>query len=230
VLGYIAFKAVYHSQIFGLDSGGLTAFFGQLFVVFILCMLYNMYKKQEISNVFSTMFVLVYPVSMMVYMLALNYLPDDVRIMAILLTFLISSLTDVFAYLVGRTLKGPKLAPNISPNKTISGAVGGLMGAVIGAMIVLMLGALGLARVQLFGAYWIDSVPHLTVIALLGSVANQMGDLIASFIKRSCGYKDFGSLLPGHGGVLDRVDGMMLVAVVVFGYITIWGMVGVAVP
>lgn len=221
VLGYACFYLV-HNYI-GNFSGGITAFFGQLFAIFLLCIIYNMVsKKMAIKNVISTMFVLIYPVSLLVYLLALNYIGNNFQYTAITLVFLISCFTDVFAYLVGRTLKGPKLAPVVSPKKTISGAVGGLLGGLIGSSIVLIFMQFGLFKVVAFSDVFSINLLHLGVIGLFGSVVNQLGDLIASYVKRTCEIKDYSSLLPGHGGVIDRVDGMMLVAVFVYAYITVF--------
>jgi phosphatidate cytidylyltransferase len=107
--------------------------------------------------------------------------------------------TDSCAYLAGRGLGGPKLAPRISPGKTWSGLAGG------------MLGALGFAVV--FGIFLEAGQPLLLglVAALLALVA-QGGDLLKSAVKRRFGVKDFGRLIPGHGGVLDRIDGLMTAA------------------
>ena len=103
---------------------------------------------------------------------------------------------DTVAYLAGRSLGGRKLAPRISPNKTVSGAVSGLIGAAA-------IGALGF---QLFGlgSAWVGFV----VGSALG-IAGQVGDLGESFLKRQAGVKDSGTLIPGHGGLLDRIDALL---------------------
>jgi phosphatidate cytidylyltransferase len=108
-------------------------------------------------------------------------------------------MTDIGAYFVGRTLKGPKLAPAISPNKTWSGAVGGL---VIGT-------ATGLTWLMA-----IDLHPTLTVFgaSVLVSVLTEIGDLFESGLKRKFHVKDSGGLIPGHGGVMDRFDGLWAAA------------------
>lgn len=112
--------------------------------------------------------------------------------------FVIVWATDIGAYFVGRVVGGRKLAPSISPNKTIAGAVGGLIGAF----------ALG-------GAWaWIEQMPvQLLWLALPMSAAAQAGDLFESGLKRRAGIKDSGTWLPGHGGLLDRLDGLVPVAV-----------------
>ena len=107
--------------------------------------------------------------------------------------------TDSGAYLVGRKLGKRKLAPQISPNKTWEGSIGGTVVAVIVGIIFSMLGAInhGIAATILF--------------SLVLSIAGQMGDLIESALKRFYGVKDSGKILPGHGGILDRFDSLLLV-------------------
>lgn len=111
--------------------------------------------------------------------------------------------TDIGAYAVGRTLGGAKLAPRISPNKTWSGAIGGLASAIGGALLLgWLMAAVG----------WAREMPDLLVLLGLGaslSVISQGGDLVESMLKRAAGKKDSGTLIPGHGGVLDRLDGFI---------------------
>lgn len=112
--------------------------------------------------------------------------------------------TDIAAYFTGRTLGGPKLAPAISPNKTWSGAVGGLFGALIVAGIMLQVWP-GYANTA--GAF------RLAALALPLAILSILGDLYQSALKRQAGVKDSGNILPGHGGVMDRLDGLVPVAV-----------------
>jgi len=112
-----------------------------------------------------------------------------------ILLLLVVVASDVSAYTVGRIVGGPKLAPAISPKKTWSGAIGALSGSAAAAGI--------------FGA--VASLPILPMIgaALFVSIASQMGDLLESWAKRRAGVKDSGSIIPGHGGALDRLDGFL---------------------
>jgi phosphatidate cytidylyltransferase len=114
--------------------------------------------------------------------------------------FIVTWSTDIFAYFAGRAIGGPKLAPGISPNKTWAGLVGGMAGASFAGWAVAWYFELG--------------TPFLWIGATMGILA-QLGDLYESWEKRRAGIKDSGSLLPGHGGVLDRLDGMLAVAVAV---------------
>jgi phosphatidate cytidylyltransferase len=118
---------------------------------------------------------------------------------AIIFLFVIVWFTDITAYFVGRAVGGPKLMPRVSPNKTWSGAVGGTLAAVIGGVVV---------------AQWagIDGLVAAAVIALLLSVISQAGDLLESAIKRRFAAKDASQLIPGHGGLMDRLDGFVAAA------------------
>lgn len=114
--------------------------------------------------------------------------------------FIVTWATDIFAYFAGRSIGGPKLAPKISPNKTWAGLIGGMVGASFCGWAVAWYFQLG--------------TPFLWIGASMGLVA-QLGDLYESWEKRRAGIKDSGSLIPGHGGVLDRLDGLLAVAVAV---------------
>jgi phosphatidate cytidylyltransferase len=108
-------------------------------------------------------------------------------------------LTDIFAYAVGRALGGPLLWPRVSPHKTWAGTLGGLAGGVAGGTVVAY--ASGIGRLAVVG-----------VIALLLSVLAQAGDLFESAVKRRFGAKDASRLIPGHGGLMDRLDGFLVAA------------------
>ena len=126
-------------------------------------------------------------------------LPDG---RAWVLLFLVSIwMTDTAAFFIGSRVKGPKLWPAISPGKTISGSLGGLVGGVVGAVLI---GAILLARDASLGRF--------VLVGLVISLAGQLGDLVESAYKRSAGVKDSGNLLPGHGGVLDRIDSILFAA------------------
>lgn len=113
--------------------------------------------------------------------------------------------TDTFAYFIGRTLGRTPLAPTLSPGKTVEGAIGGLIGAV----------AVGVG----FGL-WIQ-LPwyHSLAVGLVAGLAGQIGDLFESALKREIGIKDFGQIMPGHGGILDRVDSLLFVIPLAYLYL-----------
>jgi phosphatidate cytidylyltransferase len=116
--------------------------------------------------------------------------------------------SDTCAYFVGHALGRRRLAPSISPGKTVEGALGGLVGGVVGAAVVwrLALQSIPLAHALLLGA----------VVAACG----MFGDLFESLLKRWAGIKDSGAVLPGHGGILDRIDGLLFGAPVLYYYFT----------
>lgn len=218
IFGYLAFFFIEKYADTGL---GIAGFFGVLVVLSAVCYLYCGCSKTKTSrNATSTVLCMIYPATILSYMLSLNYFAPSFRVSAILLVFIVSCLTDTLAYLVGSTLKGPKLCPKISPKKTVSGAIGGLVGGIGGAMIVYALAYNGVLHASLFTGGTIATVVHFIMLGLLGSVFDQVGDLVASHIKRKCGIKDYGSFMPGHGGVLDRVDGMMFVGVITYIYMS----------
>jgi phosphatidate cytidylyltransferase len=118
---------------------------------------------------------------------------------AILFLFAVVWATDIVAYFAGRALGGPKLWPTVSPKKTWSGAAGGTLGGI----------AAGVLAVKLMG---VSVAPMLIFVACFLSVMAQAGDLLESAVKRHFGAKDAGHLIPGHGGLMDRLDGFLTAA------------------
>jgi phosphatidate cytidylyltransferase len=119
---------------------------------------------------------------------------------AIVFLFAIVWATDIFAYFIGRAAGGPKLAPRFSPKKTWSGALGGTAAAVVVAIVIAKTAGL-------------SGLAPIAIIAVLLSIASQAGDLFESLLKRRFGAKDSGHLIPGHGGLMDRLDGFVAAAV-----------------
>ena len=122
----------------------------------------------------------------------------------VLLPFAPAFLSDVGAYFVGVTMGKHKLCPEISPKKTVEGFAGGVVVAVIGTVLYALV-------LQLAFKFHINYF-YVVIYGVLGSVAGVMGDLSFSVIKRQTGIKDYGHLIPGHGGILDRFDSVILVA------------------
>lgn len=126
---------------------------------------------------------------------------DAAGLWAILFLFAVVWVTDIAAYFVGRAIGGPKLAPRISPGKTWSGAIGGTFGGIVAGLAL---------------AFFVDvriGLPAIALLALFLSVVAQLGDLFESHLKRRFSVKDSSNLIPGHGGVMDRVDGLVAAAV-----------------
>jgi len=141
----------------------------------------------------------------------LAFISNDELFRPILLWLLVcTELNDVFAYLSGKSFGRRKLLPHTSPNKTIGGAIGAVvltttLAAVIGAFV--------------FRGTTLNHWPHLIMMGLLISLLGQCGDLVISSIKRDIGVKDMGTIIPGHGGLLDRFDSLLIVAPCLFHYI-----------
>jgi phosphatidate cytidylyltransferase len=113
---------------------------------------------------------------------------------------------DTAAYYVGRRLGRHKLYPEVSPGKTVEGTIGLVVGSVAGCL--------------LFRHYFFQALPmgHAIVLGLAGSVLGQLGDLCESVLKRAAGVKDSGTLFPGHGGILDRLDCLIFITPFVYYY------------
>ena len=122
----------------------------------------------------------------------------------ILIPFVLAFLSDTGAYFAGRAFGKHKLAPLISPNKTVEGVVGGVLGAVLGMLLYCLI----LQYCFDFEVSYLNAL----VYGMLGSIGAVFGDLCFSVIKRQTGIKDYGNLIPGHGGILDRFDSMIVVA------------------
>ena len=124
------------------------------------------------------------------------------------ITFALPWICDASAYFVGVFFGKHKLIPDVSPKKTVEGAIGGIVGGVVIMSIV--------GIVMHFGFGKVPNYFMLLGIALVGCLVSQIGDLIASLLKREYGIKDYGKLFPGHGGVMDRFDSLITVAVFVY--------------
>ena len=170
-------------------------------------------KQPSFPNAAVSMYpllVCLMPMSMFMVMLNRDFglVPG---IALITMTFGISIGSDGFAYLIGRKWGKRKLCPSISPKKTVEGAAGGVFGGVLIALLV------RLWFVHMFKMP-MPGVPAAILLGALGSYAGQIGDLTASLLKRYTGIKDYGNLLPGHGGVMDRFDSVIFVLIVMYCY------------
>ncbi|MBQ3219025.1 MAG: CDP-archaeol synthase [Clostridia bacterium] len=177
-----------------------------LLIVSLVCLIQNTDKKTYLA----TILPYVYPSLFLLPMLFMNEIGSNAFV-ALLLLFVISPLCDTMAYLVGSAIGGKKLCPKLSPKKTWSGAIGGLFGGAIGGLIVYFI----------FTPTVLTLSPTVTavvfaVIGLISALLTEIGDLFESFIKRKAGVKDSGKILPGHGGVLDRIDGMLFASLFIY--------------
>lgn len=166
----------------------------------------------KFSDVTRGFFSLVYGVLLLLHLSYIRFLDNGIAL--VILVFLGAWLPDTFAYFAGRFFGKHKLIPAVSPKKTIEGSVGGVLGAVISFMVYGVILQFGFGYIV---NYWL-----LLFLALTCGVVSQFGDLSASVIKRECGKKDFGNLIPGHGGILDRVDSLIFVAPLIYYFLLIF--------
>jgi len=131
----------------------------------------------------------------------------NLGLLGLLWMFAVVWATDIAAYFTGRALGGPKLFPAVSPKKTWSGFFGGLLAAAVGGFLV----AWGAQRLGLVHPF---SLRNAIILSIIASVASQIGDLGESALKRHCDVKDSSHLIPGHGGVMDRLDGFWAVSLI----------------
>lgn len=211
VFGFLVAVTVIFVNIMGYSApqapllGGLMLLlFGYLLVLF--CYMVLTHQRTRFQDVATSFFVTMYITLFLAHIILIRRGQDGALL--VWLVFLISWMTDTGAYTFGRLFGKHKLIPAVSPKKTVEGAIGGIVTCVV----VLLL--YGLLCQEAFGR----QVNYLPLIGLgvLGSVFAQFGDLMASCIKREHGVKDFGAILPGHGGVMDRFDSVLLVAPFVF--------------
>lgn len=180
------------------------AIISYIFVMFALLVIDN--KHSTLEGLKSALLCAIYPTAFLIPALLANYLEENAKVACILI-FLIAPCADTIAYCVGCTVKGKKLCPSISPKKTISGAIGGLIGGILGSVILYF--------IMKDSIYYTLTMPGwlwFALIGLVGSILTEFGDLVESVIKRQLKIKDLGNLLPGHGGIMDRIDGLMFLA------------------
>ena len=182
-----------------------------LIIALIVSILLN--PNKSLNSVTGTMFCMFYPSAPLLSLIMLNYL-GEISWLVLILAFTTTAFTDVGAYLVGSAFKGKKLCPEISPNKTISGAIGGLIGGVMASFITFY--TLKALNVAVFNATIFSTILFLIMSGILFSITTQAGDLFESYLKRRLGIKDMGKLIPGHGGMLDRIDGLVFTAFATF--------------
>ena len=165
---------------------------------------YPRYKTEQVTGAF---FALVYVAVMLSHIFALRQMKDGVFL--VWLIFLASWGCDTCAYCVGMLIGKHKMSPKLSPKKSVEGAVGGVVGA---ALLGVIYAAAVSGRMGGDGNHMVS----FALICAAGGLISMVGDLAASAIKRNCGIKDYGKLIPGHGGILDRFDSVIFIAPVIY--------------
>lgn len=205
VMGVLCITAYYAVTYFVQD----TTYSMPLVIMMLIALMFVYvfgFSKYNANQVMNTYFSLIYAPVMLSFVFLTRQLENGIYL--VWMIFISSWISDTCAYLVGVMLGKHKLAPVLSPKKSIEGSVGGIVGAAIVG--------------GLFGAY-LDSALYtenlviiLAVVGGVGSVISQVGDLAASAIKRNHDIKDYGKLIPGHGGIMDRFDSVIFTAPITY--------------
>ena len=198
IIGYLGAILYYVSLLLGFESYGLmTVLVSLILIMFVYVFTYPKYNAHQIMSAF---FGVVYVAVMLSFILLTRNLPDGKFI--VWLIFLCSWGCDTCAYCVGMLIGKHKMAPVLSPKKSVEGGIGGVVGAGL-------LGVIYAAAIQ-------GPMVEYAVICGIGALISMVGDLAASAIKRKQGIKDYGKLIPGHGGILDRFDSVIFTAPVIY--------------
>jgi phosphatidate cytidylyltransferase len=169
--------------------------------------------ERPLERIVYTLFGLLYIPWLLGYFLLLRYTPDgQLGLGYLLMPLLASFASDVGGFFFGSLLGKRPLAPDISPSKTLEGAIGGL----VGSFLVVLLGGLWLTRLSVTLDPWME-----LLFSVLVSSSAQLGDLTESLIKRTLDAKDSGNFLPGHGGILDRLDSLLFAVPATYFFITL---------
>jgi phosphatidate cytidylyltransferase len=186
---------------------------GISFCIFILlivlfCLIVFLNERYNLIDISVTLFGIFYVAFLFSFVILTRNL--DNGYLYIWLIFIGAWSTDIFAYFTGVSIGKTKILPAISPKKSLEGSIGGIIGC--------------MAAILVFGLYisqYINGIPfyHYIILGLLCSIVSQVGDWAASAVKRFVKIKDYGRIMPGHGGVLDRVDSLLFVAPTVYFYI-----------
>jgi phosphatidate cytidylyltransferase len=182
-------------------------------VVSIKCVLFLFYDKiQNLSNSSKYLYLLGYIILPFIFITKISFGVKEYNPKIIIGLFILIWTNDTFAYIVGKTIGKNKLFEKISPKKTIEGFIGGIVFAILAGYLI--------------SKYYIKASPQFsersimiwTSIALIVGIVGTIGDLIESKFKRIAGVKDSGNIMPGHGGILDRLDSVIFVAPIIFLY------------
>ena len=205
IVGYLAAIAYFALIRFGLTEW-VTAL-GIAFLIMIMAVYVFTYPKFRSEHVTLAFFGLFYVAFMLSYVYQIRMLEQGAFL--VWLVFLCSWGCDTCAYCVGVTMGKHKMAPVLSPKKSIEGAIGGVLGAAL-------LGALYAIAINKFAAGANADALQYALICGVGGMISQVGDLAASAIKRNHDIKDYGKLIPGHGGILDRFDSVIITAPIIY--------------
>lgn len=197
IIGYISTTSLFLNNILKINY--LDFILTITTIVLLLALVFK--SKATLLDISITILGILYIPFMLIHIVYLD------KTKYIWLIFIIAFGTDTFAYLAGNLFGKHKLCPTISPNKTIEGSIGGVLGSILLVIVYSIYFKLG-------------SIANIILLTIISSIIAQLGDLTASRIKRICGIKDYGSIMPGHGGVLDRFDSIIFTTPVIYYYIS----------
>ena len=194
---------------------GAEVLFGVAFAICLGTMICIMLREDpQLTDILFSLVPMFFILLPGMCIIGLAQIPNNaLRITYLCTLFAVPVACDTFAMLIGSRIGGPKLCPAISPNKTVAGAIGGMIGSLVGVLLVGTIAFFSCdeASRALLPAWW-----EYMLLGLVGGVAAQVGDLIASLVKRFCGVKDFSNLFPGHGGMMDRMDSVLFMALTMY--------------
>ena len=213
ILGYAAAIVFYLNTCFGFIPDILMLVFA--FMILLMFAYVFTYPKYQAGHVTAAFFGMFYVAGMLSYVYQIRQLENGLYLT--FLIFICSWGCDTCAYCVGKPLGKHKMSPNLSPKKSIEGAVGGVVGVALLTTIYCMI----------FKTQMGISIGEIAILAGISAVAgliSMIGDLTASAIKRNYDIKDYGTLIPGHGGIMDRFDSMIITAPIIY-YLALYFMV-----
>ena len=198
-----------------LGFGAMVPLLGVFIALSFMCMIFT--GETGLEYVANTTFAMMYPGLLITLFYPLLDIEGALYVRFVSGTCLaVAMLSDVFAFLVGKRFGKKKLCPVISPKKTVEGALGGILGAVFAVPFTDLV-------CRLITGDWTTSLPFVPFLlaAIFAGVVSELGDLAASIVKRECGIKDYSSVLPGHGGIMDRIDSILF-CTIVFNILTMY--------
>ena len=212
LLGYI-FTGIYFAALYSFGAGYELLLMLTIFIILSQICLVVFFKKLTLNEIMTTVYGILYIPVLLAFIILTREL--ELGNYYVWLIFTSAFGCDTFAYLTGTTIGKHKLTGTPSPNKSIEGVLGGVVGAgAVGAVF-------GFFVTRFSGQFYgTGFIIHAAVISAIGAVFCVIGDMSASAIKRNTGIKDFGNVFPGHGGVMDRIDSIVLAAPVVFAAMT----------
>lgn len=211
IIGFLAGALILYFSLMA-DFGRVFRLFITAYMIILLVYMVLAHKTTSFTDIAKSMFATMYVSIFFAYLILIRKYNNGEYL--IWIPIITAWLSDTMAYTFGRLFGKHKLIPEVSPKKTVEGAVGGVLGGIIFMVIYGLICNISFNK----EIDWIT----LSLLGMTGAILSQFGDLAASWIKREFGIKDYGNLLPGHGGVLDRFDSVLFIAPFVYYFIQIF--------